>query len=470
MVSRILTVVFLVLATASLHAQHSVRLSDGTTLNISTLTTSIEGPQALALDASNNLWITERERGSVAVVDRARGTVRRVLTIAGGNLFGIALHPDFDHGSPLVFTTRTTAAGEVILERYHYDGVFLTEGIRLLTIPDVPASMGGSLRILPDRTMMLTVASFDTPTPSDVHTLNGKILRLTLDGRPATSNPYYDARDPAATAGYIYTFGHRNPLGTCVVPTSDEYLPMTLYAVECGARAYDEINMLQAGRHYGWFGQEGYCRTPVDTSVCPLVTFDDSPSAIAWYDSPAIPSLRRSLIVGTQLGRGLVVARVTSSGDVVNRDETKPADNNMILDGDHLIGLGTARGVERVRDVVTSPEGRIYVAVQIPGTANADRIVVIENPAYHLPLGVEDQPSVGGFTYGPNPATTSLTVHAEAIATEGWTIRVVDLMGRTLESRPLELSTTFDVASLAHGTYMLVLSNGTLTHTGAFVR
>lgn len=470
MVSKILAVVFLVLTAAPLRAQHSVRLSDGTTLNISTLTTSIGRPQALALDASNNLWVTERERGSVAVVDRARGTVRRVLTIAGGNLFGIALHPDFDNGNPLVFTTRTTPAGELILERYHYDGVLLTEGITLLTIPDVPESMGGSLRILPDRTMMLTVASFDTPTPSDVHTLNGKILRLTLEGRPVTSNPFYDARNPVAAAGYIYTFGHRNPLGTCVVPTSDERLPMTLYAVECGARAYDEINMLQAGRHYGWFGQEGYCRTPVDTSVCPLVTFDDSPSAIIWYDSPAIPTLRRSLIVGTQLGRGLAIARVTSSGDVVNRDETRSADNTMILDGDHLIGLGPARGIERVRDVITSPEGRIYAAVQIPGTADADRIVVIENPAYHVPLSVEDRPTVGGFTYGPNPATTSLTVHAESIATEGWTIRVVDLIGRTLESRPLQSTTTFDVAPLAHGTYMLVLSNGTLTHTGAFVR
>src|SRR6185503_8048418 len=74
----------------------------------------------------------------------------------------------------------------------------------------------------------------------DVNNLNGKILRLTLGGRPPPDNPY----SPTNAA---FAKGVRNPFGLCFDPQDG-----TGYFTENGPDCDDEVNLLVAGANYGW--------------------------------------------------------------------------------------------------------------------------------------------------------------------------------------------------------------------------
>lgn len=77
----------------------------------------------------------------------------------------------------------------------------------------------------------------------------GKVLRLTLDGRPHPENPF--VQRPSSGKGTpkpeIYSFGHRNPQGIAIDPLSNE-----VYVSEHGPRGGDEINLIKPGANYGW--------------------------------------------------------------------------------------------------------------------------------------------------------------------------------------------------------------------------
>lgn len=73
----------------------------------------------------------------------------------------------------------------------------------------------------------------------------GKILRVTDDGRPAPDNPFKTM---------IYSYGHRNPQGIAWDDTNK------LWQTEHGRSnpsGYDEVNLILAGKNYGWPEIEG---------------------------------------------------------------------------------------------------------------------------------------------------------------------------------------------------------------------
>src|SRR5579862_4507384 len=143
---------------------------------------------------------------------------------------------------------------------------------------------GAQVAFSPDgQYLFLTVGDRQRFTPAqDPNQPEGKILRLTLDGKPAPGNPNYGKTgaatipliDPpkdteaAKTAKVvsIYTFpgpnltpaetwtsGHRTPYGMAFSPSGE------LWEVEHGPRGGDELNLIEKGRNYGWpvvsFGQ-----------------------------------------------------------------------------------------------------------------------------------------------------------------------------------------------------------------------
>lgn len=75
----------------------------------------------------------------------------------------------------------------------------------------------------------------------------GKVLRLNLDGSIPEDNPLL-----AGTRSHIYSYGHRNPQG--IVFSADG----KLYANEHGPKTDDELNLIQAGKNYGWPNVLGY--------------------------------------------------------------------------------------------------------------------------------------------------------------------------------------------------------------------
>lgn len=136
---------------------------------------------------------------------------------------------------------------------------------------------GGPIAFSPDgKYLFLAVGDRQRMTPAqDPDQPVGKILRLTLDGKPAPGNPNYGKTgaatipliDPphdteaAKTAKVIstYTFpgpnltpsetwaiGVRTPYGLAFSPSGE------LWEVEHGPQGGDELNLIEKGKNYGW--------------------------------------------------------------------------------------------------------------------------------------------------------------------------------------------------------------------------
>jgi PQQ-dependent dehydrogenase (s-GDH family) len=92
----------------------------------------------------------------------------------------------------------------------------------------------------------------DLPTAENVGARNwdtyvGKILRLNLDGSIPSDNPVING-----VRSHIYSYGHRNPQGLVFGPER------RLFSAEHGPKADDEINLIQAGKNYGWPHVSGF--------------------------------------------------------------------------------------------------------------------------------------------------------------------------------------------------------------------
>ena len=81
----------------------------------------------------------------------------------------------------------------------------------------------------------------------DVSKYQGKILRLNLDGSVPSDNPVI-----AGARSHVFSYGHRNPQGLAFGPDGK------LYAAEHGPKTDDEVNLIQAGKNYGWPHVAGY--------------------------------------------------------------------------------------------------------------------------------------------------------------------------------------------------------------------
>lgn len=94
------------------------------------------------------------------------------------------------------------------------------------------------MKIGPDRKLYITTGDATAPELSqDKRSLNGKILRMNLDGSIPEDNPFENS--------YVYSYGHRNPQGLV-------WMGDALYATEHGQSARDELNVIKPGANYGW--------------------------------------------------------------------------------------------------------------------------------------------------------------------------------------------------------------------------
>lgn len=184
-------------------------------------------------------------------------------------------------------------------------------------------------------------------TAQDLDKLQGKVVRLTEDGRVPDDNPFVGR---AGARAEIWSYGIRNPQGMAMNPWSH-----TLWLNEHGPRGGDEINIPQKGKNYGWplathgVNYSGLAipeaqGTAVAGTEAPLFVWKQSPavSGMAFYDAQTFPQWRNKLFIGALKDQSLIVLRV--NGEKVH-EETR-------LLGD--------RG-KRIRDVRVGPDGYLYL-------------------------------------------------------------------------------------------------------------
>ncbi len=289
----------------------------------------LEVPWGVAFLPGGDALVAERPTGRILRVTPA-GAVSEVQRLAEvrdtgeGGLLGLAVSPGY-HADGLVYAYFTGEQDNRIV-RFRLGGrpqPILT-GIRKAANHD-----GGRIAFGPDGMLYAGVGdAAERDLAQDRSALNGKILRMTPEGRPAPGNPF--------PGSLVYSYGHRNVQGLAWDSAG------RLYASEFGQNRFDELNLIQAGHNYGWPVVEGVGHDARFTE--PLVTWptdEASPSGIA--------------IIGDQLfmaalrGERLWRVRLDGAGGA----------------GSPVALLAGAYG--RLRTVVQAPDGSLWVT-----TSNRD--------------------------------------------------------------------------------------------------
>lgn len=183
--------------------------------------------------------------------------------------------------------------------------------------------------------------------PQDLSRDCGKVYRLHDDGRIPDDNPFIDT--PNAKKA-IYSYGHRNPQGMILHPKTK-----AIWTHEHGPKGGDEINIIKAGKNYGWpvisygknySGTKFTDITKKEGMEQPLHYWDPSiaPSGMAFINSDKYGDWNGNLLVGSLKFQYL---------DMCTLKNSKIIKEERLLDG-----LG------RIRCVEQGPDGYIYVGIE----------------------------------------------------------------------------------------------------------
>jgi glucose/arabinose dehydrogenase len=248
--------------------------TDGGTPDLSdpeTVATGLEVPWGVAFLPDGSALVAERDSGHVLRVRTGGGKPERVFTVPGvaadgeGGLLGLAVAADYAR-TRWVYAYHTAADDNRIV-RFKLGGgapEVIFDGIDKAGIHN-----GGRIAFGPDKMLYVgTGDAGDGSASQDAGDTNGKILRLTPEGRPAPGNP--KAGSP------VWSLGHRNVQGLAWAADG------TMYGIEFGQNRLDEVNKIEPGGNYGWPEVEG--KGGDGDYVDPIVTWstdEASPSGAA---------------------------------------------------------------------------------------------------------------------------------------------------------------------------------------------
>lgn len=272
----------------------------------------------------------------------------------------VSIHPRFTENRfvYLTYSHGTENANRTRVARATFDGKALTN---LRVIFEVSQSKSGGQHFgsrilwLPDRTMLVAIGDGGNPPiqlagdlirkqAQNLRSDLGKIVRLNDDGSIPQDNPFVNNANAEPAA---WSYGHRNIQGLSFDPTTKR-----VWATEHGSQGGDELNLIEAGKNYGWplvthsreyTGGEISKERSRPGMVDPKMVWTPAiaPSGLAFYSGDRIPDWRGDLFAG-----GLV------SQDVRRID--LDADGNVL--SQQSINIG-----QRVRDVRQGPDGFLYV-------------------------------------------------------------------------------------------------------------
>jgi glucose/arabinose dehydrogenase len=241
--------------------QPQVFKSGGTSYRV-VPTKGLVRPWALAFLPGGDILITERG-GRLRLVHNGVldpqeiAGMPAVLHHRAFGLMDIALHPRFAENHLVYFTYSKPKAGETdvasaALLRARYDGGHTLSNVQDVFVSNAFTDQASMSRMVFGRDGKIYMAigmthpgKFGSPQDAqDPASHGGKVLRLNDDGSAPVDNPF------AGRPGHkpeIYAFGIRNALGLIVHPQTGE-----IWDTENGPFGGDEINVIQAGKNYGW--------------------------------------------------------------------------------------------------------------------------------------------------------------------------------------------------------------------------
>jgi len=331
-----------------------------------TILRGLEHPWAMVWLPNGDILVTERPGRLRRVQDSRLASdpiagVPKVFDSGQGGLLDISLHPRFEENHRLYFTY---AHGNTFSNRTRLATAVLN-GNRLdnwQVIFEVAANkigrqhFGSRMLWLPDETLLVSIGDGGNPPvrlegdwirkqAQNRQSHLGKILRFKDDGSIPSDNPFADAADARPE---IWSHGHRNIQGLAFDP-----LRSMVWASEHGALGGDELNLIQAGKNYGWptvtFSREYFDGSKISPHTSKTGMVDPvavwmtaiAPSGLVVYSGTQFEQWQGDLFVG-----GL------KSQDIRRIDLNKAG---------QVVGQSALRIGQRVRDVRQGPDGLLYV-------------------------------------------------------------------------------------------------------------
>ncbi len=196
--------------------------------------------------------------------------------------------------------------------------------------------------------------------------LSGKIVRMTLDGKPSPGNPFTDA-PASAPRRYVWAYGLRNPFGLALV--GDE-----LFATQNGI-SIDSFLRIERGRNYGWNGTDDSIGTNAEAVMIPAV----APVHLAYYGGGDLFPARYA---GTFFFGSAQSAADRGAGVMALRYEV--GSDRVVVPPASFVRFRRSSGGE-VAGVALGPDG-LYFAALVPnpqlGTAPVYRVTYDPGAAY----------------------------------------------------------------------------------------
>jgi len=307
--------------------------------SVEVLANNLEKPRAISF-ADDRIFVIEKI-GRIRVIenntliDEPLATLRTANVFDGG-LLGITTHPDFSNNHFLYVYYTYSENNELwnkILRITESDNKLQDATTIFDKIPGSEFSNGGIIKFGPDGKLYVGTGSVSDSLhlSQDIKSMAGKILRLNDDGSIPDGNPFSNSP--------VYSLGLRNPQGMSWDNKGN------LFVTDFGPSKNDEINMIIAGKNYGWPEQECSGNNDYEDSI---MCFDPSiePGGIVIYSGNKL-AFENKMIMATLRASNLFTLDINEDGI----ESLKSI----------LSGIG------RIRDVNEGPDGNLYII-----TSNTD--------------------------------------------------------------------------------------------------
>ncbi len=321
-------------ASGGTHAVAVVTVADG-----------LDHPWAVAF-AGDDILVTERS-GDLRVVRNGRlldAPVTDVPAVAvggHGGLLDVITDPEFANNR-LIYFSYSVRQGDGLTTRVgraaYADGALTNVDVDLFSAePPRNSDQHFGSRLVFDRSGVLYITVGDRQEREQAQNAAdhaGSIIQLDVNAAPPL-------------VPRVFSIGHRNPQGIALHPETG-----AIWASEHGPQGGDELNVIRAGRNYGWpvitYGVDYDGSHIGDTHAPgmeqPVTHWSPSiaPSGLTFYTGERFPRWRGNLFMGALAGRDLY---------------------RLVLDGERVVAqerLLTDLG-QRIRDVRQGPDGLLYV-------------------------------------------------------------------------------------------------------------